>query len=415
MSGMAPATRRPLLLCSTLLCLSLVHTVAAQGKGIAECPTNPTTQHKCSMTQTVVDSSMEAKKAGVCDPSTGTCTCSDVSAGLACDQLLFASSRSRLDAPGDLWFNSWRFLSKSCWGAKSTGSLVMTLRFNYFNCSAAYGGTCVLDNPPIWTAAKLPKILFYADYGSTFSRAVLFSSKIESGQTTDASSFPECDGVGAVFQEPMRCDPDPDAIPVEEGQPHPACTMTKTYNVLNHNPRQSLVYLAVSNCGLSGAVSWDVEVKYGVSLAKTGTKDDPVAALQQTAVCGARGSRLEMRCFSEAGGSCGVQEPMLVYQAIKPNPGKMSKTFIAVVCVVFAAVAGALFIALKSYQRHVKTQRAKEILSRVGFNNRYTNGEGDEMEETEGWRAHTPMYPQQSLSVTTSQDPGMYPSIGNSP
>ena len=29
---------------------------------------------------------------------------------------------------------------------------------------------------------------------------VLFSSKIQSGQAEDASSFPECDGVGAVFQ-----------------------------------------------------------------------------------------------------------------------------------------------------------------------------------------------------------------------
>ena len=34
------------------------------------------------------------------------------------------------------------------------------------------------------------------------------------------------------------------------------------------------------------------------------------------------------------------------------------------------------------------------------------------MEETQGWRAQQG---QQSLSVTTSRDPGMYPSIGNSP
>lgn len=114
-----------------------------------------------------------------------------------------------------------------------------------------------------------------------------------------------CTGGGSVYQESLSCQ--------NTTWGGSSCLVDKTFMVNNEAKEPTMIFIALAGCGLQGTVLWNVSV--GAERVFGETKD---LADARSGVCGAKGTETWMRCFSEQGGTCTLQ-----------NPTKFSNTFVA--------------------------------------------------------------------------------------
>jgi hypothetical protein len=327
------------------------------------CCLNPKSGQACSKDRTInfygpdgklpVSSKMPA---GQCEG--GKCVCVDgYSTGGACELLTRANSMARpvmgeLDnsvidggVNDSLPVLSWRYLAKTCWGSRVDGNLKLELQFVADECLIR---DCTVPGQGVdYSTRLLPDVLFYASYDKEFSLAAI-AAESDVGTDGRAQLDEICKGTGAIFSERMVCKG------LTNGTLASRCVMEKTYNVMNRGDTDTLVYLVVANCGLSGRVRWSVE---------TSVKHPPS---MYHGVCGARGTSLSQRCFSDAGGGCHVQEPALLKKREEwRTEGKISRAQIAMFAVIFS---GSLVVGLgmiKYGQLRHKRQKQRQLLMRT--------------------------------------------------
>lgn len=292
--------------------------------------------------------------AGTCEA--GKCLCRDgYSTGGACELLTRANSLTRpvtsdtdyknVSVNDSLLVMDWRYLAKTCWGGKVEGTLKLTLEYVADECLVR---DCTEPGMGVdYSQRLLPDVLFYASYDKAFALAAI-AAESDMGKKGRDKLKEICSGSGSIFREKVVCQG------LTNGTLASRCVLEKSYNVMNRGDTDTLVYLVVANCGMSGRVRWAVE---------TSVSHPPS---MYHGVCGARGTGLPQRCFSDAGGGCHVQEPSLIKKREDwKNTGKITRAQIAMFAVIFS---GSLVLGLgmiKYWQLRHKRQKQKQLLMRT--------------------------------------------------
>ena len=253
---------------------------------------NPISDEECSNDRNVLvgDGLFPVwEKAGRCGDN-DKCICKDgYTTGRACELL----TRARTNQSAPLFIDGWKYLAKTCWGAKTEGLLKLTVSFQKLACSAASMrcSTPSEEEKIDYGKESLPDVVFYASYGDTFAIAAAHADTNDDNGTSakDSSGREICEATGAIYQEPLVCQE-------PNGTKTVSCTMTKTFNVMNRGDDATLVYLVLAKCGVFGWVGWDIETSVEAG-------QDP----NNHGVCGARGVDMAQRCISDSGGTCAVQ------------------------------------------------------------------------------------------------------------
>lgn len=143
--------------------------------------------------------------------------------------------------------------------------------------------------------------------------------------------------------------------------------MTKKYNVMNRGEEPTLVYLVLAKCNLAGAVRWSIQTE----LSEKDKADEIDDNLQTHAVCGARGTSLQQRCYTDAGGSCAVQEPTSLKRVKNAkSQGKISRVQISVFAVLFCGALVSGMACIKVMQMKHKRNKTRQLLERGALRQR---------------------------------------------
>jgi len=281
------------------------------------------------------------------------CICTAPYTGANCEKL---NEVAGPQVPDTLRVNSWRFLAKSCWAGETTGSLRIKMEWKNLECND--DGICFPVDTPTWNSANTPSVYFYASFDPAFEEAVLASYKgIVEGEQIGSE---HCSGADSVLSRSFTCRKKSE----DDAQ---TCVYEDTFRVVNRAQQGTLVYVVVGGCGLKGVVDWSVEV----------TVDDASRDDERGSVCGATLTTLQHRCFSEAGGSCEVQNADLISYDFTPKQ-ELARSAIAAIAVSFVVVVILGLIAIKMWQARHKKARAQRMLGRMGIVGNKNTGEGEE-------------------------------------
>lgn len=252
----------------------------------------------------------------------------------------------------------WNYLAKTCWGPSVEGELELTLEFTSHECHLR---DCSLDGVD-YSKEQLPDIMFYASYDKSFAiAAVEANSNTANAKPTSSKVGTEnldsiCRGDGNIFREKVSCQETSNGSKIQ-----PTCKFQKTYNVMNRGLETTLVYLVVANCNVSGRVAWSIRTDLSQEF-----KQDTIPNADQThGVCGALGVSTGERCFSDAGGTCHVQEPAVLRMANHwDTNNKITRGQIAIMAVLFSLALTFGLGGIKYYQTRQKREKQRMLLQR---------------------------------------------------
>mmetsp|Transcript_117 Transcript_117/g.342 ORF Transcript_117/g.342 Transcript_117/m.342 type:complete len:472 (-) Transcript_117:67-1482(-) len=364
-----------------------------------ECGRNPISNTECSMEITYLrqlDDGLTPTVAGLCDNEKQTCDCSPPFKGPACDEIHTAAMPAFFSVEKSLYyeakktqeqrdqvasvkreegeysatdgriFNSWTFLTKTCWDGGTSGTLRVQLQYDAIECQS--GRSCDIVQEDWATTANLPDIVFYAHYNSQFETSVMESYFPQSDYNSG------CRGEGSVYSEKLTCGE-------WDGS---ACLMDKTFQVSNTATEQTMIYIAIVGCGMRGTAMWNVSVS------------TPFAP-EASSVCGAKGTESYMRCFSEQGGTCQLQNPTRFSTEFTPVT-KISRATVAIIAVAFVSATVVGLVLIKVHQTRHKRARQRAALEQMTKahyqrNGLGPNGTGERLQAQQGVAA-----PQQAMS-----------------